>query len=195
MCLRLLETLFVKFVSTCIDAFHTLSAALARLRVEKRGFPLLELIFGPCARYTRRVTGFVSMQVVRKSLNQPNIVCGYLHRPLNPPTAEVERERGLWELDPPNLTGAVGFGGANSLNSGPRQGRGCGWVHGVWASSNNVPSQPGHYPPTSDAQKNFQPTEYTLTPVYRPNITPLTPVFRLGIYLSLLSRARVYRVS
>ena len=94
MCLRLLETLFVKFVSTCIDAFHTLSAALARLRVEKRGFPLPELIFGPCARYTRRVTGFVSMQPARKSLNQPNIVCGYLHRPLNPPTAEVERELG-----------------------------------------------------------------------------------------------------
>ena len=92
MCLRFLEILFVTFFARPIDPFHTLSAALTRLRVEKRGFPLLELSFGPCVRYTRRVTGFVSMQIVRKSLNQHNIVCGYLHRPLNPPTSEVERE-------------------------------------------------------------------------------------------------------
>ena len=119
MCLRLLETLFVKFVSTWIDAFHTLSAALARLRVEKRGFPLLELIFGPCARYTRRVAGFVSMQVVRKSLNQPNIVCEYLYRPLNLPTADVERERGLWALAPQISQGPWDLGGQTpDLDSG-----------------------------------------------------------------------------
>ena len=94
MCLRFLETLFVKFLETPIDPFHTLSTAVTGFRVEKLGFPLPELILEPYARCTRRVTGFASMGAARKSLNQPNIVCGYLHRPLNPPTTQVEREPG-----------------------------------------------------------------------------------------------------
>ena len=107
-----------------MDPFHTVSAALARHLVEKLVFPLPELIFEPYARYTRRVTGFVSMEPARKPLNQPNIVCGYLHRPLNPPTAEVERERGLWELPPPNPRWRPGIGGANCLFPRPGPGRG-----------------------------------------------------------------------
>ena len=78
---------------------------------------------------------------------------------------------GSWP--PQSQTGALGLGGPTPYSRLSEGGVGVG-VHGVWASSNDVPSQPGHYPSISDAQKNFHPTEYTLTPVYRSNITPLT---------------------
>ena len=51
-----------------------------------------------------------------------------------------------------------------------------GWVRGTRASPNDVSSQARHYPPISDARKNFRYTKHTQAPSYRPNITPLTPV-------------------
>ena len=53
MCLRFLETIFVKFVATYFDPFHTVSAVLGRVQGEKPDLVLSELIFEPYTGCTR----------------------------------------------------------------------------------------------------------------------------------------------
>ena len=53
MCLRFLETLFVKFVAGYFDPFHTTLAALGRVQAENPDLRLSELIFEPYTHYTR----------------------------------------------------------------------------------------------------------------------------------------------